>query len=290
MLKKRIVACLVLKGGRVVQSIGFCRYLPVGSLSVSLEFLNNWGIDEVAVIDIDATTEKRKPDFERITEVSKKHFVALTVGGGIQTLEDMRKLIHCGADKVMFNTLALKDPGIIKDASDVLGCQSVVISIDVKRNAKGEYEVFSDGGRKPSGLTALAWAKRVESLGAGEILLNSIDKDGMKSGFDIALIRSVAGAVKIPVIALGGAGHPSHFLAVLKDTNACAAAASNFFHFSEHSPIVLKSFLRSESADIRLDTYSDYANVTFDESGRIAKRPEDYLEKLRFEYIPQEVI
>lgn len=290
MLKRRIVACLVVKNGLVVQSISFKKYLPVGKSAISVEFLNRWGIDEIVLLDIDATSENRKPDFDSITDLSGKGFVPLTVGGGIKDLDDMRRLIHCGADKILINKLALLKPSIIRDASEIFGNQCIVVSFDVKVNKNGEYELFSDSGRIPTGLNPVQWAKEVERLGAGEILLNSIDRDGSKRGYDLDLIRMVCDAVTIPVIACGGADHPRHFLEVLLKTNASAVAAANFFHFFEHPPIIVKSYLRKNGVDVRLDSYADYSDIEFDFLGRAAKRIDQYLEKLRFEYIPEEII
>lgn len=290
MLKKRIVAVLIIKDGIVVQSIGFNKYLPVGNLAISVEFLNRWGIDEIVLLDIDKTKEKKGPDFKLISEVSKKGFVPLTIGGGIRNLEDMRKLVHYGADKISINKLALENPNIIKKASEIFGSQCLVVSIDVKK-INGKYQVFSDGGKNPTGLNPVKFAKEVESLGAGEILLNSIDKDGSKQGYDLKLVKEVSQAVLIPVIACGGAGQPKHFLDVFTKTNAMAAAASNFFHFTEHSPIIVKSFLLKSGVDVRLDTSANYEKIDFfNDNGRIKKRPETYLDKLRFEYISEEKI
>lgn len=290
MLRKRIVACLVVKNGIVVQSIGFRQYLPVGSIDVCVEALNRWGIDEIVILDIDATAKGINPNYKLLTDCSKKGFVPLTVGGGIRNIQDMKKLIHYGADKVCINKIAILNPEIIKEASAILGNQCIVVSIDVKINKNNQYEVFSDSGHNPTGKDVMGWAKEVESLGVGEIFLNSIDRDGSKKGYDLDLIKMVSQAVDIPVIACGGAGHPKHFLEVLIYGNAYAAAAGNFFHFTEHSPILVKAYLRAHDIDIRLDTYADYSGINFGEPGRILQRSEHYLEKLRFEYQPEEVI
>ncbi|MEK7663923.1 MAG: imidazole glycerol phosphate synthase cyclase subunit [Patescibacteria group bacterium] len=289
MLKKRIVATLIIKDGIVVQSVGFKKYLPIGSIGVCIEFLNKWGIDEIILLDIDKTRQGKGPDFKLITEVSKKSFVPLTVGGGIRNLDDMRKIIREGADKISINALALKNPSIIKKAAEIFGNQCIVVSMDVKRK-NGKYEVYSDNGKNPTGLDPVKWAREVENLGAGEILLNSIDRDGSKRGYDLQIIKKISKAVSIPVIACGGAGQPKHFLEVFTKTSALASAAGNFFHFTEHSPITLKSFLIKKGVDVRLDTYANYQEINFVENGRIAKRPENYLDKLRFEYIKEEII
>src|SRR3989344_761442 len=291
MLKKRIVATLIVKNGMVVQSIGFKKYLPVGDPCVSVEFLSKWGIDEIIVLDIDASLQNKKPNLNLITEISKRIFVPLTVGGGIKTLEDMRKLIRCGADKISINKTALENPEIIKKAAGIFGNQCIVVSIDVKKNQRGTYEIFSDSGKIATGLDPVSFAEKVEQLGAGEILLNSIDRDGLQLGYDVKLVKMVSGAVKIPVIACGGVGMPEHFLEGFTKGSASACAAGNFFHFTEHSPIIVKSYLLNRGADVRLDTYADYKDINFDkEKDRIIKRSENYLDKLRFEYLPEEVI
>ena len=246
MLKKRIVGCITLQNNLVVQSIGFKRYLPVGSLAVAVEFLSQWGIDEIAIIDIAATATGRGPNFTLIARAAAKCFTPLAVGGGIRNIADMRKLNQLGAEKIIINKLALREPDIITEAVEIFGSQFVVVSIDVKKREQ-KYEVFSDQGKKPTGLDPVAWARKVEQLGAGEIYLNSIDRDGSKRGFDLDLINQVASAVRIPVIACGGAGQARDFYEAIKKTKAAALAAGNFFHFTEHSPIVLKAFLKSHS-------------------------------------------
>lgn len=291
MLKKRIVASLVIKNGIAVQSIGFKTYLPIGDPRVSAEFLSKWGIDEIIVLDVDATRENRKPNHDLITEISKRIFVPLTVGGGIKTLQDMRKAIHSGADKISINKEAIENPEIIKQGSLIFGDQCIVVSIDVKKNQIGKYEIFSDSGQIATGLDPVSFAKRVEKLGAGEILVNSIDRDGSKLGYDLKLVKMISDAVKIPVIACGGVGLPKHFLEGFEKGGASACSAGNFFHFTEHSPIIVKSYLFNKGLDIRLDTYANYKDINFDkESVRIIKRPEHYLDKLRFKYISEEII
>lgn len=289
MLKKRIIGCLTLKDNIVVQSIGFQRYLPVGSLAVAVEFLSQWGIDEIAIIDISATAEKHGPNFKLIAQAAKKCFTPLAVGGGIRNIADMRKLNQLGAEKIIINNLALRQGEIIAKAAEIFGSQFVVVSIDAKKIG-GTYKVFSAGGQKPTGLDVAVFAKKAEQLGAGEIFLNSIDRDGSKEGFDLALINQVSAQVRIPVIACGGAGAPQDFYEVMTKTKAAAVAAGNFFHFTEHSPITLKAWLRRKTAPIRLETYAQYNDAVFSNSGRLAKYSEKYLDKLRFIYLPEEVI
>lgn len=290
MLKKRIVASLIVKNGRVVQSIGFKKYLPVGDVGVSVEFLNKWGIDEIVLLDIDATRQKRGPDFKLVMKISQKSFAPLTVGGGIRSIDDIRKLIRYGADKISINKISLLDSSIIKKAAEIFGSQCIVVSADVKKKNR-RYEIFSDNGKVPTGLDAVKWAKKIEGLGAGEIFLNSIDRDGLKSGYDLKIIKQVADSISIPIIACGGAGHPKHFLEAFTKAGASAAAAGNFFHFTEHSPIIVKSYLLQNKVDVRLDSYTNYKDINFiKENGRIAKRSDNYLDKIRFEYLPEEII
>lgn len=290
MLKKRIVACLTIKNGIVVQSIGFKKYLPVGSPMISAEALNQWGIDEIIILDLDATREKRKPNLDLVKAVSKKIFVPLTVGGGIQNEDDIRKLISSGADKVSINKSSWLNPEIISRGAKMLGSQCIAVSIDVKIKPNKGWEVVCDSGQTSMKIGPVEWAQKVEKLGAGEILLNSVDKDGSKAGYDINLIRKVSRAVSIPVIACGGAGHPEHFWQGIVQGEASAVAAGNFFHFEEHSPIIVKAYLARKGIKLRLDSYAAYQETDFQTNGRLAKRSEDYLDKLRFKIIKEEVI
>lgn len=290
MLKKRLIAILVVKDNIVVQSILFRKYLPVGRPEIAVEFLNNWGIDEIILLDIDASPNSRGPNFELIKKAINKCFVPFTVGGGIHSLEDMKALIKSGADKIAINSEAVHNPEIIKQAAEVLGDQCVVVSIDVKHNDKGKYEVFINSGKTPTGINPVDFAKKVAGAGAGEILLNSIERDGSKEGYDLDLVRMVSAEVSIPVIACGGVGHPRHFLQAFQGLNLTAAAAGNYFHFTEHSPIVTKSFLRQNGIDMRMDTYATYTNFPFDAEGRLDRKDDRYLHKIKFEYEPQEVI
>ncbi len=294
MSKTRLIATLTLKGEIVVQSINFKHYLPVGKPEIAIEFLNQWGIDEIVLVDMHATRENRGPNYELIKRCSKKCFVPLTVGGGINTVEQMKELIRNGADKIAINTAAIKNPNLITQGAKVLGSQCIIVSIDVKKNAQGEYEIFSNGGKLPTRLAPISWAKEAERRGAGEIFLNSIDQDGSKQGYDLELIKQVTEAVSIPVIACGGVGHPKHFTKAIKETKTSAVAAGNYFHFTEHCATTTKAYLKRNPElprdSIRLDSYATYDNFPFGEDGRISKKKEDYLEKLRFEYQPKEKI
>lgn len=294
MLKHRLVACLTLKEGRIVQSIGFEKYLPIGKPEITVEFLNNWGIDEIVVLDINATQERRPIDIELIRKISKKCFVPLTVGGGITTVEEMKELIRNGADKICINASAIKNPKLIQEASQVLGSQCVVVSLDAKKNNHGEYEIFTHSGKKATGINPQDFAQKAEALGAGEIFITSITRDGSKQGYDLELIKEVSCAVSIPVVACGGVGNPSHFVEAIKESTISAVAAGNYFHFTEHSPMITKAFIsKCQDAKIRHDTYADYRHFSFmDEkmTTRIEKKEDQYLKEIRFKYHPKEVI
>ena len=288
MLKRRIIGVLVVQDGIVVQSIKFRQYLPVGRPTVAVEYLNRWGIDEIVLLDISATLAARRPDFQLIEEVAPCCQVPLAVGGGITTVDDIESIIRLGADKIVLNTAAVAEPGLIQEGARRFGSQCVVVSIDARLKSGGGYEAVTTGLR-PTGHDPVTLARLAENEGAGEILINSVDRDGTKLGFDVDLISQVSAAVGIPVIAVGGAGHPQDFVMPLAH-GAGAVAAANFFHFTEHSAIMAKRFLQRLGADVRLDSYASYEAAAFDFTGRLDKQDDAILEKLRFEYIPEEVI
>ncbi len=290
MQKRRINACLILKDGWVVQSIGFRRYLPVGRPEVTVEFLNAWGIDEIILIDISATARGCPPDFAMVSRVSKHCFVPLAVGGGLATVDAMRRMIRSGADKVIVNAAALRQPDLVTEAARVLGTQCVVVAIDAALDDAGRYQVYSHLDRRRHSRSVIEYAREAERRGAGEILLTSVDRDGSRLGFDVDLVRSVADAVGIEVIAVGGAGHPSHFEAVFCDGRVNAAAAGNFFHYSEHSVIATKQYLRQRGVEVRIDTQATYAGTPFDPAGRVGKHADEDLYHRQFSYHPEELI
>lgn len=289
MLKTRIVGVLVVKGGIVVQSLNFKRYLPVGSVAVAVEYLNRWGIDEIVLLDIDATPQGQPPQFDRVREYSKFCQVPLTVGGGVRAVADMERLVHSGADRIAINAAAIENPALIEEGARRLGSQCMVVSIDVRSQGNGEYRVYSHSGSRATPYDPVVLAKRAEDAGAGEIFLTSIDRDGSKRGYDLELLRSVAAAVNIPVIVCGGVGHPGHLLEAA-NMGVSAVAAANFYHFTEHSVIVAKSHLKAAGANVRLDSYVTYEGFQFDGDGRAARISDEALDKLRFEVIPEEVI
>jgi len=290
-LKQRLIAFLPVKGGIVVQSIDFERYLPVGKPQIAVEALNQWGIDEIILADIEATPFGRCIDREMVRDVSKVCFVPLTVGGGIRSVAEMTDLIHSGADKIAINTAAVRTPELVTQGAETFGSQCIVVSMDVRRNQNGQFEVFIHSGCEATGVHPMELARRAERLGAGEVFLTSIDRDGSKIGYDLELAHAVAQSVRIPVIVCGGAGHPKHFYDGLKLPNVSAVAAGNYFHFSEHSATVTKSYLRKACPqNVRLDTYVDYREFSYDDRGRIDRQTDEHLEKLFFEFHPREVI
>lgn len=288
MLKNRIIAVLVIKDGLVVQSIGFRRYLPVGSPVVAVEFLTSWGVDEIVFLDIDATPKGREPNYSAIANVVSAGQVPLTVGGGISTLQHIEKALYYGADKVAVNAAFISNPDLVREGAKRFGNQCIVVSMDVFQRKNG-YEVLTHSGARQTGCNPVETALRAEQAGAGEILLNSIHRDGMKTGYDIELTESVCKAVHIPVIACGGVGNPGHLLEGIR-AGAGAVAAGNFFHFSEHSIITTKNWLILKGAEVRLDTYATYDCFSFDSLGRPSKLEDVALERLRFDYIPEELI
>ena len=289
MLKQRVIAVLVLRRGWVVQSFSFNRYLPVGSLPVAADFLNQWGVDEIVVLDIDATVSRRGFNREIMQRCTRCCHVPLTVGGGISSVADIEKLIHAGADKISFNAAAFENLTLVNEGARNFGTQCIVVSMDARRMKDGGYEVFTHSGVKATGLAPMDAAMIMQDNGAGEILLNSIDRDGSRQGLDLDLIKEVAGAVSIPVVACGGVGFPAHFVEGLT-LGISGVAAANYFHHSEHSVIVTKSFINAQQSSVRLDTRADYTKFSFTANGRIAKADDDVLEKQRFIHIPEERI
>lgn len=290
MLKKRLVACLLIRDGLIVQSIGFKRYLPIGHPKFPIEFVVKWNVDEIVLLDMSATSENRVLNLELLTLLSRFCFIPLTVGGGIRTVDDARQIIRAGADKVTVNAHAVARPQLISDIADVFGSQCVVVSLDCRREANGHYQVYTHSGTKPTGLTPKVWAKQVETLGAGEIFLNSIDRDGSKKGYDIELIQCISNAVTIPVIACGGVGNYNHFSPGVIEGGASAVAAANIFHYIEHSTIVAKAHLLRDGVDVRLDSDAKYAGREFDENGRLIMLSSDKLSDIQFKRAVQELL
>jgi cyclase len=253
LLAKRIIPCLDVKDGRVVKGVNFLELRDAGDPVEVAAMYDEQGADEVTFLDITASHEKRSIMIHVVERTAEQVFMPLTVGGGIRCIDDIRDLLNAGADKVSINTCAVGDPDFVKRAADRFGSQCIVVAIDAKRkNGKDEWEVFTYGGRKPTGLDACKWAKQVEELGAGEILLTSMDCDGTKEGYDIQLTRRISESVNIPVIASGGAGNLEHLYEALADGKADAVLAASIFHYREYTIQQAKAYLRDKGVPVRL--------------------------------------
>jgi cyclase len=252
MLKVRVMPTLLFKDMGLVKGIRFDSWRRVGSVMQSVKVYNLREVDELVFLDINATAEKRSPDFETVDEIADECFMPLTVGGGVQTVEQARKLLQVGADKIALNTAAIETPTLIRDLAGELGSQCVVVSIDVKQKADGTYGVFTHSGTRATEKDPIMWSKEVERLGAGEILLTSIDRDGIMDGFDLEITRKVSESVSLPVIASGGAGNYEHMASVLTEGKASAVAAASIFHFTQQTPLEAKHFLRDRGIKVRI--------------------------------------
>lgn len=251
MLTRRIIPCLDVDRGRVVKGVKFVNLRDAGDPPELAEVYDRELADELCFLDITASYEERKTMVDVVKKVAERVFIPFTVGGGIRNLDDIHELLKAGADKVSINTMAVQKPDFITKASRRFGSQCIVVAIDARRTDIG-FEVFTHGGRKATGIEAVYWAQEVERLGAGEILLTSMDADGTKNGFDIELTRKVADAVQIPVIASGGAGSPEHFFEVFSKTGASAALAASIFHFGEVKIAELKTYLKERGIPVRI--------------------------------------
>ena len=252
MLAKRIVPCLDVKNGRVVKGINFLNLRDAGDPVEQAEVYNRQGADELVFLDITASYENREPIYNIITKTAEKVFIPLTVGGAVSGLEDIRRLLKSGADKVSINTAAVSDPQLVKIASQEFGSQCIVVAIDAKWNKNSKWEVYIKGGRIPTGIDAIDWAKKVEELGAGEILLTSMDRDGTRSGYDLELTKAIASVVNIPVIASGGAGNLEHLYQAFAIGCADAALAASIFHYGEYTIQEAKRYLYQKGIPVRL--------------------------------------
>ncbi|NPV92513.1 MAG: imidazole glycerol phosphate synthase subunit HisF [Firmicutes bacterium] len=251
MLAKRVIPCLDVTSGRVVKGTNFLNLRDAGDPVELAAFYDKEGADELVFLDITASAEGRAIMLEVVRRTSEEVFIPFTVGGGIGTLEDIRRILKAGADKVSLNTAAVQQPSLITESSLRFGAQCIVVAVDARQAAEGRWEVYTHGGRKPTGKDVLEWVREAEKLGAGEILLTSMDKDGTKDGYDIPLTRAVSQAVSIPVIASGGAGTLSHMKDVLVQGEADAALAASIFHYREFSIKEAKEYLGREGVAIR---------------------------------------
>ncbi|HEX8558908.1 MAG TPA: imidazole glycerol phosphate synthase subunit HisF [Pyrinomonadaceae bacterium] len=253
MLAKRIIPCLDVKDGRVVKGIRFASLADAGDPVEQGKRYDLEGADELTFLDITASSDRRAIVADLVRRVADEVFIPLTVGGGLGSVEDVRALLRAGADKVSLNTAAVERPGLITEGATVFGSQCVVVAVDARRRARGAagWEVYTHGGRKAAGRDAVEWAARAEELGAGEILLTSMDRDGTRDGYDLELTRAVSDAVSIPVIASGGAGRPEHFYEALTEGGASAVLAASLFHFGELTIGDVKNYLRERGVVVR---------------------------------------
>lgn len=251
MLAKRIIPCLDVRDGRVVKGVNFVNIRDAGDPVELAKYYSDQGADEIVFLDITATSDERKTVVDVVARTASQVFVPLTVGGGIRTLEDFQQLLRAGADKISVNSAAVKDPTLISMAAEHFGSQCVVLAIDAKGRGNGTWEVVTAGGQIPTGLDAVEWAKQGVALGAGEILLTSMDADGTKAGFDLPLTKAVADAVSVPVIASGGCGALEHFAQVFDATGCDAALAASLFHFGELTVPQVKEYLKSRDIPVR---------------------------------------
>lgn len=251
MLAKRIIPCLDVTGGRVVKGVNFVGLRDAGDPVELAARYNEQSADELVFLDITASSDGRDTMVDVVDRTAREVFIPLTVGGGIRGVEDARRILHAGADKVSVNTAAVHRPELITELSNEFGAQAVVLAIDAKRNARSGWNVFTKGGRVDEGTDAIEWAARGEALGAGEILLTSMDTDGVQDGFDCALTRAISRATKIPVIASGGAGKPEHFIRVLTEGEADAALAASVFHYGTYTVDQLKEHLEKAGIPVR---------------------------------------
>ncbi len=253
MLSKRVIPCLDVDRGRVVKGVKFVNIKDAGDPVELASLYDREGADEIVFLDITASHEERKTIIDVAARTAEKVFIPFTVGGGIRTLEDIRNLLKTGCDKVSINTAAVQNPRFIQEAAEKFGSQCIVVAIDAKKSGNQKWEVYTHGGRRATGIDAVEWAKKVEQLGAGEILLTSMDRDGTKEGYDIELTRSISQAVNIPVIASGGAGKLEHFAEVIKKADADAVLAASLFHYGELRIRKVKEYLASQGIPVRLD-------------------------------------
>lgn len=252
MLARRIIPCLDVRNGRVVKGTKFIDIKDVDDPARLGKYYSDSGADELVFYDITASNEERKTSLEFVKKVAYEINIPFSVGGGVSTLDDFKYILRSGADKVSVNSSAVKNPGLIKEASERFGNQCVVLSIDARKNEEGSWNVFIKGGREKTLLDAIEWAKKGVELGAGEIVVNSIDEDGMKNGYDLELLKMITDAVNVPVIASGGAGKQEHFLDAVKYTDVDGILAASVFHFGEIKIMDLKKYLKNNGVEIRI--------------------------------------
>lgn len=252
MLKTRIIPCLDVKDGRVVKGVNFVDLIDAGDPVEQAKVYDAQGADELCFLDITASSDNRDTLYDVVTKVAESCFMPLTVGGGVRTLEDIRKLLLAGADKVSINTAAVKTPEFVREAAEKFGAQCIVVAIDAKQVAPGKFEIFTHGGRNPTGIDAVQWAQRMVKYGAGELLVTSMDRDGTKQGFDLPMTRTIADAVTVPVVASGGVGALQHFVEGVREGHASALLAASVFHFGQFTIAQVKQSLAENHIPVRL--------------------------------------
>lgn len=287
MLYKRLIGVILMRNGTAMQSFGFARFLPIGRPSIVAEYLNRWGADEIMLLDIGAEAKTDGPNLDIIAEIAQQCFIPLTYGGGITSVEHVRALLRCGVDKVSLTTSAYECPELIQKIGSRFGAQCVVTGMDVRRNNTGQFETMIRG--KNSGIDPVTLARSFQNAGSGEIMIHSMDRDGMCNGMETELFAKITAEITIPLIGVGGVGKPDH--AVTAFEQGCSAiGVGNAFNHSEHSVVIFKKIMRKNGIRLRTGTTFDYQGIPSGADGRILKRDEDYLDDLGFVKVEREEI